>query len=92
MKTYNFSRIDDATLKIDFFEKDKFYFSDFGINEKEFKRKYNNDWDELKEYVGLNDIELIDNELIIINLNYKAEPVKVYAVNYNVLRIMSGMG
>ena len=78
--------------------KTRFAFSDFSVNQKEFKRKYNNDWNELREYVGLNDLEFIDNELVIINSNYKPEPEIFripgtdYFANYTVLRIMSGMG
>ena len=74
------------------FEKNNFYFSDFSINQKEFKRKYNTNWDELKKIVGLNDIELIDNVLIIINLNYE-DPLSKFSVkNYNIMRILSGFG
>ena len=94
--TCNFSKIDDTQLNLQLnkvhYEKNKFYFSDFGINQKEFKRKYNNDWNELREYVGFNDIELVDNELVLINLNYKPESLKIFTTNYNVLRIMSGLG
>lgn len=94
--TCNFSKIDDILLNLQLnkvhYEKNKFYFREFGINEKEIKRKYNNDWNELREYVGFNDIEVVDNELVLINLNYKSESLKVFATNYNILRIMSGMG
>lgn len=92
----DFRKIDNVNLNLCsdkiHYEKNKFYFSDFGVNQKEFKRKYNNNWDELREFVGFNDIELLDNELFINNLNYKSESLKLFATNYNVLRIMSGMG
>ena len=72
------------------FEKNKFHFSDF--SQKEFRRKYNNDWYELREYVGFNDIELIDNELIITsNYNYSLSVPMDYYSNYNILRIMAGI-
>jgi hypothetical protein len=78
-------------------EKNKFYFEDFyddGIIE--YKRKYVNDWAELRDFVGLYDIDLVDNELTIINMpayiKYKQAKTKIYATNYNVLRIMSGLG
>lgn len=92
--TCNFSRIDNVNLNTNKvrFEKNKFYFSDFGFNEKQFKRKYNNDWSELREFVGFNDIKLIDNELIILNLSFVNDNIKIFATNYNILRIMAGMG
>ena len=57
-----------------------------------YKRKYVNDFNELKEVVGWNDFKLLNNELEISNgLRPSSKNLKVYAQNYNVLRIMSGM-
>ena len=88
----NFSKIDTTYLysqsKIKF-EKNKFHFSDF--SQKEFRRKYNNDWNELRECVGFNDIELINNELIITSSYTKSLSLPMYHSNYNILRIMAGM-
>ena len=75
----NFSRPGDIDWNKIYYNKNNFYFSEFSINQKEFKRTYTNDWNELREYIGFNDIELIDNELVLINLNYKLEFVKLFA-------------
>ena len=103
--TMNFSRSDNnEILNITLIkrEKNKCYFDDFYDDDVvEHKRKYQNDWTELREYVGLNDIELTDNELVIVNMTglikeHQAK-TKLYmsnynTSNYNVLRIFSGMG
>ena len=48
---------------------------------------------ELKEVVGWNDFKLLNNELEISNgLRPSSKNLKVYAQNYNVLRIMAGLG
>ena len=78
-------------------EKNKFYFDDFYDEDiLEHRRKYQNDWNELREFVDLDDIELDDNELVIINMSQwtkqRESSIKIYASNYNVLRIMDGMG
>ncbi len=97
------SRIDNATLYFSFLnstvkrEKNKCYFDDFYDDDVvEHKRKYQNDWTELREYVGLNDIELTDNEFVIVNtrglIKERLAKMQQYNTNYNVLRIMSGMG
>ncbi len=63
-----------------------------------YKRKYVNDFNELKEVVGWNDFKLLNNELEIINgfkissISTNLRILRDYAQNYNVLRIMSGMG
>lgn len=77
--------------------RNKIYFDDFyDDNVVEYKRKYLNDWSELRDFVGLDDIDLEDNELTIVNMpgyiKSKQAKFKTYATNYNVLRIMSGMG
>ena len=41
------------------------YFSfTLGVTTK-FERKYNNNWNELKEFIDLNNVELIDNKLFL---------------------------
>lgn len=57
-------------------DKNKFYFSDFANNSIEYKRKYVNDWSDLKEFAELDDIELLDNELTIVNLKELIEEQK----------------
>jgi hypothetical protein len=101
----DFSRINNVTLqdvlsgnsdKNYKFEPVKFqyhrlYFTNISTG---YKRKYVNDFDELKEVVGWNDFKLLNNELEIINgfkISSISKNLKVYAQNYNVLRIMSGM-
>jgi len=67
---------------------DKFYFSDCFLNNKsEFKRKYYNNWYELREYTGFNAMELNNNELIICNSNY-TKPFKLSVQNYNILTLV----
>ncbi len=71
------------------FEYHRLYFTNLSAG---YKRKYVNDFDELKEVVGWNDFKLLNNELEIKNgLRPSSKNLKVYAQNYNVLRIMSGM-
>lgn len=43
---------------------------------------------------GTVNMSRIDNATLLLNLSTSTDPVKlrVYAVNYNVLRIMAGMG
>ena len=65
-------------------EKNKFYFKNI---KKSITRKYLNNWSELKEFIGYNDIEIDNNEIIICD----GPKIKVYATNYNALRIMSGL-
>ena len=46
----------------------KMYFEDFYHENKiEYKRKYLNDWSDLRSFVGLDDIDLVNNELIFVN-------------------------
>jgi hypothetical protein len=102
----DFSRIDNCTLQrilscnsdenYNFepikFEYHRLYFTNLSAG---YKRKYVNDFDELKEVVGWNDFKLLNNELEISNglrLLSSSKNLKVYAQNYNVLRIMAGMG
>lgn len=98
-----FSRIDNVMLNFNSLhssikrEKNKFYFDDFYDDDVvEHKRKYQNDWTELREFVGLDDIELTDNEFVIVNtrglIKERLAKMQQYNTNYNVLRIMSGMG
>ncbi len=99
----DFSRINNVTLQSVLsgnsdenykFEPVKFqyhrlYFTNLSAG---YKRKYVNDFNELKEVVGWNDFKLLNNELEISNgLRSSSKNLKVYAQNYNVLRIMSGM-
>ena len=71
------------------FQYHRLYFTNISTG---YKRKYVNDFDELKEVVGWNDFKLLNNELEISNgLRPSSKNLKVYAQNYNVLRIMSGM-
>jgi hypothetical protein len=76
--------------------KNKFYFDDFSDDAIEHKRKYVNDWSEFREFVGFDDIDLVDNELVIVNMTAFTKSIYdsklIYASNYNVLRIMQGMG
>jgi hypothetical protein len=96
MSDVNAFSLRHSTIKRD---KNKFYFDDFVNDDKiEYKRKYQNDWSELREFVDLNDIELVDNELVIINMSeYKMSVYETkhtqakYIANYNVIRMMSGM-
>jgi hypothetical protein len=75
--------------------KNKFYFDDFSDDAIEHKRKYVNDWSEFREFVGFDDIDLVDNELVIVNMTAFSKSIYesklIYASNYNVLRIMQGM-
>lgn len=69
------------------------YFTEFKTD-KQFSRTYNNDWSELREYIGYNDYELEDGgELWIKKARIKSytENVGTYAFNHNVLRIMAGL-
>ncbi len=66
-------------------EKNKFYFKNI---KKSTTRKYLNNWSELKEFIGYNDIEINNNEIIICEKNNN---VKVYETHYNALKIWSGM-
>ncbi len=99
----NFTRMDNVTLQSVLsgnsdenykFEPVKFqyhrlYFTNLSAG---YKRKYVNDFNELKEVVGWNDFKLLNNELEISNgLKPSLKNLKVYAQNYNVLRIMCGM-
>jgi hypothetical protein len=101
----DFSRINNVTLQSVLsgnsdenykFEPVKFqyhrlYFTNLSTG---YKRKYVNDFNELKEVVGWNDFKLLNNELEIINgfkISSISTNLKNYAQNYNVLRIMSGM-
>ena len=65
-------------------DKNKFYFDAFFNDYVEYKRKYQNDWSELSEYVGLNDIELTDNELTIVvnktGLIKQPDPKRIYMI------------
>lgn len=97
----NFTRMDNCTLQrvlsgdenYNFepikLEYHKLFFTNLSTG---YKRKYVNNFDELKEFVGWNDFKLLNNELEISNgLRSSSKNLKVYAQNYNVLRIMSGM-
>ena len=72
------------------------YFSDMHGDTVEHKRKYVNDWSELREFAGLDDIELENNELTILNtLAYgiqQFQKMRNRFTDYNILRIMAGMG
>lgn len=69
-------------------DKNSMYFHYVG---EKIKRQYVNDWNELKEYIGYDDIILEDNILIIYDYSESIKKVRVYATNYNVLRVRSGM-
>ena len=69
-----------------------FYFTEFETD-KHFSRTYNNDWSELREYIGYNDYELEDGGGLWIKkaiIKLYAGNVGTYALNYNALRIMAG--
>jgi hypothetical protein len=100
----DFSRIDNCTLQrvlsgnsdenYNFepikLEYHKLFFTNLSAG---YKRKYVNDFNELKEVVGWNDFKLLNNELEISNgLRTSSKNLRVYAQNYNVLRIMAGLG
>jgi len=69
-----------------------FYFDDFSDDAVEHKRKYVNDWSELREFVGLHDTDLVDNELVIVNMTAFAKKCKfIYTENYTILSMMEGM-
>ncbi len=88
----NISKIDNCTFALNNEstnnnfkrEKNKFYFKNI---KESITRKYLNNWSELREFIGYNDIEIDNNEIIICDVS----KIIVYATNYNALRIMSGM-
>lgn len=97
----NFTRMDNCTLQRVLsgdenykfepikLEYHKLFFTNLSAG---YKRKYVNDFNELKEVVGWNDFKLLNNELEISNgVRPSSKNLKVYAQNYNVLRIMCGM-
>mgnify|MGYP003342447917 FL=1 len=98
----DFSRINNVTLQnvltsssLNFddmydyeFKCNRIYFKE---GSTEFKRKYINDFTELRDFIGWNNFEMPNNELTIIHARKLKPNVRVYAQNYNVLRIMSGM-
>ena len=98
----DFSRINNVTLQnvltsssLNFddmydyeFKCNRIYFKE---GSTEFKRKYINDFTELRDFIGWNNFEMPNNELTIIHPRKLKPNVRVYAQNYNVLRIMSGM-
>jgi len=96
--TTNWSRIDNVTLKFNSLvkrSKNKVYFDDFYDDDiVDYKRKYVNNWSELRVFVGLDDVDLEANELSIINMSgYIKSKQKIYKTHdwYNVTRILSGM-
>ncbi len=84
-ETINFST-SKYIRKLNNRDKNTFYFH---LCDTEFRRRYLNNWTELTEYVGLNDIELVDNELVIKNM---IQLNNIDCPNYNILRIVSNMG
>lgn len=66
-------------------ETNKFYFKNI---KESITRKYLNNWSELREFIGYNDIEIDNNEIIMCKKNNN---VKVYETHYNALKIWSGM-
>ena len=95
LKKFNFSNLNNFNnypIEIELcnphfkLDTNSYYFAD--IKESGIIRKYLNDWNELREFIGYNDFEINNNEIII----YTNKPkLRVYAKNYNVLRVMSGM-
>ncbi len=95
LKKFNFSNLNNFNnypIEIELcnphfkLDTNSYYFAD--IKETSIIRKYLNDWNELREFIGYNDFEINNNEIII----YTNKPkLRVYATNYNVLRVMSGM-
>ena len=78
-------------------DKKYFSFNDFNNdNIVEYKRKYLNEWSDLKKIIGYDDIEILNNELTIINktaeMVQRYKNIKKYKCHNYVLRIMSGMG
>ena len=70
-------------------KKNQFYFDDFeDDNIVEHRRKYNNDWTGLREFVDLDHIELVDNELVIINMKGEKKLKRLSPKGYNVLRMI----
>lgn len=77
-------KIEDIWWSIFQFGKNKYFFNNLTVNQKEFNRKYRNNWNELREYVGYNDINIMQDRLII-----RDGCIKYYGINYNVIRMMS---
>lgn len=68
--------------------RNKLYFEYFYDDTIDYKRKYVNDWFELRKFVGLDNIDLVDNELTIINISAY---IKFKKDNFKNLRIKPGL-
>lgn len=93
----DFSKIYGTSHLLPNRDKNKFYFNEFSHNTIEHKRKYVNDWSDLKKFADLDDIELFDNELTIVNLpalikEQKQQFFKRLDRMSELLSSMSGMG
>ena len=67
------------------FKTKEFYFKTI---KKNVTRKYLNDWNELREFIGYNDVETDNNEIIICYIQ-KLEHLNKH--HFNMVRIMQGM-
>ena len=75
------SNVNNSTVKFNFESSNHLNFF------KRESRKYLNDWNELREFIGYNDIDTKNNEIIIRN-----EPTyQHYVIKYDKLKILSGM-
>lgn len=73
----------------------KMYFEDFYHENKiEYKRKYLNDWSDLRSFVGLDDIDLVNNELIFVNttlyIKSTQSTINIYTSCYDMLNMLGG--
>ena len=75
------SNVNNSTVKFNFESSNRLNFF------KRESRKYLNDWNELREFIGYNDIDTKNNEIIIRN-----EPTyQHYVIKYDKLKILTGM-
>jgi len=98
------SKIDDEILKLTSSLKlndyssinhnnNKINFRTMGYESRQFTRKYVNEWNDLREYIGFHDVESENNELLLVNpsVELTQNRLSVIGMNYNILRIISGM-
>ncbi len=65
-------------------EKNKFYFKNI---KESTTRKYLNNWSELREFIGYNDVDIKNNEIIINN----KPTYQLYPIKNDKLKILTGM-
>lgn len=97
------SKIDDEILKLTSSLKlndyssinhnnNKINFRTMGYESRQFTRKYVNEWNDLREYIGFHDVESENNEILLVNpFFFYTQKQSVIGMNYNILRIISGM-